>query len=36
MSSTWLNNSHARYGNVSGDAMGQGPFSVWQNAKGEV
>lgn len=36
INSTWLNNSHARYGGVSGDALGQGPFSVWQNAKGEV
>lgn len=36
INSTWLNNSHARYGGVSGDAIGQGPFSVWQNAKGEV
>lgn len=36
INSTWLNNSHRRYGGVSGDAIGQGPFSVWQNAKGEV
>jgi small ligand-binding sensory domain FIST len=25
-----------RFGGVSGDAMGQGPFSVWQNGKGAV
>lgn len=32
--STWLNDGHARYGGVSGNAVGQGPFSVWQHAKG--
>ncbi|NOS96292.1 MAG: histidine kinase [Methylotenera sp.] len=36
INSTWLNNDIARFGGVSGDAIGQGPFSVWQNAKGEV
>lgn len=36
INSTWLNNNHQRYGGVSGDAIGQGPFSVWQNAKGDV
>lgn len=36
INSTWLNHDMARYGGVSGDATGQGPFSVWQNAKGEV
>jgi len=36
INSIWLNNSRQRYGGVSGDAIGQGPFSVWQNAKGEV
>jgi len=36
INSTWLNNGHARFGGVSGDATGQGPFSVWQNAKGDV
>lgn len=36
INSTWLNNDVARFGGVSGDAVGQGPFSVWQNAKGEV
>jgi small ligand-binding sensory domain FIST len=33
INSTWLNDGYARYGGVSGDAIGQGPFSVWQNAK---
>lgn len=36
INSTWLNNGSKRYGGVSGDAIGQGPFSVWQNAKGDV
>lgn len=36
INSTWLGDDHARYGGVSGDAIGQGPFSVWQNAKGDV
>lgn len=36
INSTWLNDGHIRYGGVSGDAIGQGPFSVWQNAKGDV
>lgn len=36
INSTWLDSDVARYGGVSGDAIGQGPFSVWQNAKGEV
>ena len=34
INSTWLNDGHTRYGGVSGDAVGQGPFSVWQHAKG--
>jgi len=34
INSTWLNDGSTRYGGVSGDAVGQGPFSVWQNAKG--
>lgn len=34
INSTWLNSGDARYGGVSGDAIGQGPFSVWQNGKG--
>jgi len=36
INSTWLRDGHIRYGGVSGDAIGQGPFSVWQNAKGDV
>lgn len=34
MNSTWLADSASRYGGVSGDATGYGPFSVWQNGKG--
>jgi len=34
INSTWLNDGNTRYGGVSGDAVGQGPFSVWNNAKG--
>lgn len=34
MNSTWLNDSQPRFGGVSGDATGYGPFSVWQNGKG--
>lgn len=36
INSTWLNNGKQRYGGVSGDAIGRGAFSVWQNAKGEL
>lgn len=36
INSTWLNNGNIRYGGISGDAIGHGPFSVWQNAKGDV
>lgn len=36
INSSWLNNGSKRFGGVSGDAIGQGPFSVWQNAKGDV
>ena len=36
INSTWLNNGNKRYGGVSGDAIGQGSFSVWQNAKSEL
>ena len=36
INSTWLRDGNIRYGGVSGDAIGQGPFSVWQNAKGDV
>ena len=35
INNAWLNDGHTRYGGVSGDAIGQGPFSVWQNAKGD-
>ena len=35
INSTWLNDGNARYGGVSGDVVGQGPFSVWQNGKGD-
>lgn len=31
---TWLATPEARFGGVSGDATGQGPFSVWRNGKG--
>ena len=31
---TWLTKPGARFGGVSGDATGQGPFSVWQHGKG--
>lgn len=34
MNSTWLNDTQPRFGGVSGDATGFGPFSVWQNGKG--
>jgi len=34
MNSTWLNASGLRFGGVSGDAIGHGPFSVWRNGKG--
>lgn len=36
INSIWLNDGNKRFGGVSGDAIGQGPFSVWQNAKGNV
>lgn len=32
--SAWLNDGNIRFGGVSGDALGQGGFSVWQNANG--
>lgn len=35
INSTWLNDGNVRYGGVSGDVVGQGPFSVWKNGKGE-
>ncbi|MEQ1487115.1 MAG: FIST C-terminal domain-containing protein [Methylotenera sp.] len=31
----WLNDGNKRYGGISGDVIGQGPFSVWQNGKGD-
>jgi small ligand-binding sensory domain FIST len=31
---TWLAHPGMRFGGVSGDATGQGPFSVWYNGKG--
>ena len=34
LNTSWLNTPNARFGGVSGDAIGHGPFSVWQNAKG--
>ncbi len=34
INSTWLNASALRFGGVSGDAIGHGPFSVWRNGKG--
>jgi small ligand-binding sensory domain FIST len=34
LNSSGLNGSSARFGGVSGDAIGHGPFSVWQNGKG--
>jgi small ligand-binding sensory domain FIST len=34
MNSTWLNKHGLRFGGISGDAVGQGPFSVWENGKG--
>jgi small ligand-binding sensory domain FIST len=42
INTTWLNNdsglniSNSRFGGVSGDALGQGQFSVWQNGKGNT
>lgn len=34
MNITWMAEPGVRFGGVSGDAIGQGPFSVWQNGKG--
>lgn len=34
MNTSWMASPGLRFGGVSGDAIGQGPFSVWQNAKG--
>lgn len=36
INTTWLNTAGQRFGGVSGDATGQGSFSVWQNAKGNT
>jgi small ligand-binding sensory domain FIST len=36
INSTWLNDGNTRFGGVSGDAIGQGYFTVWQDAKGEI
>jgi small ligand-binding sensory domain FIST len=36
INTTWMSGPGLRFGGVSGDAMGQGPFSVWQNGKGAV
>jgi small ligand-binding sensory domain FIST len=34
LNATWLDSKQPRFGGVSGDATGHGPFSVWQNGKG--
>jgi len=34
MNISWMSGPGMRFGGVSGDAIGQGPFSVWQNARG--
>ncbi|WP_020167742.1 MULTISPECIES: FIST C-terminal domain-containing protein [Methylotenera] len=34
INSSWLDSKSARFGGVSGDAIGHGAFSVWENAKG--
>ncbi|HWU82136.1 MAG TPA: FIST C-terminal domain-containing protein [Methylophilaceae bacterium] len=36
INTTWLSDPGQRFGGVSGDATGQGPFSVWENGKGAV
>ena len=36
LNSSGLNNAGSRFGGVSGDALGQGQFSVWQNGKGNT
>lgn len=33
---TWMSAPGIRFGGVSGDATGQGPFSVWQSSRGAV
>lgn len=32
----WMSMPGLRFGGVSGDVMGQGPFSVWENGKGAL
>ena len=34
INSSWLESTALRFGGVSGDAIGHGAFSVWENAKG--
>ncbi len=34
INNTWLKQPILRFGGISGDATGHGPFSVWQNGKG--
>lgn len=36
INSNWLTAPGVRYGGVSGDVLGQGAFSVWQHAKGQL
>ncbi|MBU3736694.1 MAG: hypothetical protein FGM62_06930 [Methylobacterium sp.] len=36
INSTWLAGPGQRFGGVSGDATGQGPFSVWHSGKGAI
>ncbi|MCB5184810.1 FIST C-terminal domain-containing protein [Methylobacillus gramineus] len=36
VNTTWLQLPGMRFGGVSGDVTGQGPFSVWENGKGTV
>ncbi|MES2636603.1 MAG: FIST C-terminal domain-containing protein [Pseudomonadota bacterium] len=34
INTSWLDSNSPRFGGVSGDAIGHGSFSVWENAKG--
>ena len=36
INTTWLSGAGLRFGGVSGDATGQGPFSVWHSGKGAI
>ena len=36
INTTWLDSPNVKFGGVSGDAIGQGQFSVWQNGKGNT